>query len=78
MFSQLILRCLWIYSCLIMHAWNIAPFVMLGNVTSSKDWRAILEPSNAAPEWQARALDRRLNIGGGLSTRGACWKAPGL
>jgi hypothetical protein len=28
---------------------------------------------NAAPEWQARTLERKQEIGGGLSTRGACY-----
>jgi hypothetical protein len=34
--------------------------------------KAFLSASNAAPEWQARTLERKQEIGGGLSTRGAC------
>jgi hypothetical protein len=33
---------------------------------------ADLRASNAAPEWQARTLERKQRIDGGLSTRGAC------
>jgi len=31
--------------------------------------------ANAAPEWQARNVERKTKTGGGLSTRGACWAA---
>jgi hypothetical protein len=30
---------------------------------------------NAAPEWHARDKELKRRIGGGLSTRGACWTA---
>ena len=33
-------------------------------------------PMNAAAEWQASKLDRKQTMGGGLSTRGACWTKP--
>ena len=28
---------------------------------------------NAGPEWQAGSLERKLGIGGGLPTQGACY-----
>jgi hypothetical protein len=34
--------------------------------------------ANAAPEWQARNLERKQAFGGGLTTRGVCWAAFGL
>ena len=33
----------------------------------------LLDTDNAAPEWQARTLERMQGIGGGLSTRGVCY-----
>ena len=36
---------------------------------------AVVALPNAAPEWQARTLERKQGIGGGLSTQGACSKA---
>jgi hypothetical protein len=39
-----------------------------------RNW--LLGLSNAAPEWQARILNRQMEIGGGLSTRGACSAVP--
>ena len=37
--------------------------------------RASLSKHNAAPEWQARTLERKQVDAGGLSTRGACYAA---
>jgi len=34
--------------------------------------RMLTMKANATPEWQARIVERRQSIGGGLSTRGAC------
>ena len=30
------------------------------------------DPSNAAPEWQARSVERKQGASGGMTTRGAC------
>jgi hypothetical protein len=38
----------------------------------------MFDVSNAAPEWQARSVERKQMLGGSLSTRGAGWPALSL